>query len=230
MTLMPASSARWMIRMLSSWSGLPQRAEHHRAERQRADPDAGGAEGAEVRWSLMRSPSERGVVGGVLAGRAGRGRSARAGWCRRTRCRNSPRLRRIGTTSSANTSKPPVSQGGITLKPSAAPVSYQCCISSAICSGVPTTTRCPRAPASRCRSWRIVGCSRSTMSSTTWNRLLDPALARGVDDVAGERPVEVVGREVRAGHPLQLLEGVRRLGQVVELVVQLLAPRGWWTR
>ena len=54
--------------------------------------------------------------------RAGAGRSARAGSCPRTRVRMSPRLRRIGTTCSANSSRPDGSTAGMMLNPSAAPL------------------------------------------------------------------------------------------------------------
>ena len=136
--------------------------------------------------------------------------------------RNNPRRRRIGTTSSMNTSIPPGSHGGITLKPSAAPDSAHSWIVSATWSGVPVTTRWPRAPASRWHSWRSVGFSRSTMSSTSWKRLPSLRSLVGVDDLARERLVEVVRRQVDAGQPVELGERVPRLGEVVELLVQVL--------
>ena len=48
------------------------------------------------------------------------------------------------------------------------------------------------------------------------------ALLVGVDDLARERLVEVVRRQVDAGQPVELGERVPRLGEVVELLVQVL--------
>ena len=87
---MPASRARWMIRMLSSWSGLPQA------------PNIMVPSVSGLTWTPVRAEgSEVGVVahavsfwtggGGVLAGRAARARSARAACCRSYSVRNSPR-------------------------------------------------------------------------------------------------------------------------------------------
>ena len=46
MKLMPASSARWMMRIDSSWSGVAPGAEHHRAEAERRDLHTRAAERA----------------------------------------------------------------------------------------------------------------------------------------------------------------------------------------
>ena len=103
--------------------------------------------------------------------RGARGRGGRAAWFLCTPCGTA----RVGAGSARPPRRtprcPPGSHGGITLKPSAAPDSAHSWIVSATWSGVPVTTRWPRAPASRWHSWRSVGFSRSTMSSTSWNRL-----------------------------------------------------------
>src|SRR3954453_19366350 len=123
----------------------------------------------------------------------------------------------MGSTSSAKTSKPPVSDGGMTLKPSAAPFVNHSVIRSATCSGVPATTQWPRAPANRCSSWRIVGRSRSTMSTTSRLRLLfAPAAVQG-GQLALEPGVKVVAGEVHAEQPMQQVQRVGRLGELVEL-------------
>ena len=57
---MPASSALWMMRIESSWSGLPMAVPNiMRAERVGADLDAGPAEGAVLHGVLLRSGGER---------------------------------------------------------------------------------------------------------------------------------------------------------------------------
>src|SRR5215212_8653092 len=63
MKLMPASSARWMIRMASSWSGLPPGAEHHSAEAELADRYTGASE----RSKFHKRSSQLSVAGAALS-------------------------------------------------------------------------------------------------------------------------------------------------------------------
>ena len=206
--------------------GVAPRAEHHRAEGQRADLDAGAAE----RSVVLEAHAVFSWIEGAywLAGRVEAEVVAQRGSCvlraeqpASAQDRHDlldedldppgqPRRHHVEAVGGALLGPLLDRVGDLVRRAGDDPVAAR--------AGEPVAQLAERGVLARrrCRARAGSGCPR--------------ALLVGVDDLARERPVEVVRRQVDAGEPVELGERVRRLGEVVELLVQVARPPSPWSR